>query len=136
MPATPVPGYYCPLGKEINAMNDKTAARLIVILHDLFVFASLVYTVASFFLRATVPYEDRHPIWVAAVLLWMAFCLWSAVRTVASLIRGGGKRTANFVASLERSRQDPDRMGFGGFMAITLIIGVLRLAIPTVLWLL
>ena len=117
-------------------MNDKTAARLIVILHDLFVFVSLAYTVASFFLRATVPYQERHPVWVAAALLWMAFCVWTTVRTVAALIRGGGQRTANFVASLERSRQDPDRMGFGGFLGITLITGAVRMIIPTVLWLL
>ena len=113
----------------------KAAARTGTILHDLFVFAALAYTVASFFLRSQRPYAERSTLWVVIFLLWLAFCAWSAWKALSALVRGGGQRTANFEAMLERRAQAGSGSPLPGFFTFTVVTGAIRLVIPTVLWL-
>lgn len=118
-----------------SGLMNKIAARLGVVLHDLFVFAGLAWAAASFVLRGWMALEGHSPFFIAGALLWLAFCAWSVWRTISALVRGGGQRTANFEAMLDRRAQESGRSAVGGFFAFTIMIGVLRLAVPVLLWL-
>mgnify|MGYP006864523758 CR=1 FL=1 len=107
----------------------KTTARAVTAVHDLFVFAALLFTVASFFLRGSRPYSEMPTAWVVVFLLWLAFCVWSTWKTLSALIRGGGARTAKFEALMERRAQSAS-----GLWTMTIVTGIVRLAIPAVLW--
>ena len=47
----------------------KTTARAVTAVHDLFVFAALLFTVASFFLRGSRPYSEMPTAWVVPTAL-------------------------------------------------------------------
>ena len=111
----------------------KTTARAVTAVHDLFVFAALLYTVASFFLRGSRPYSEMPTAWVVVFLLWLAFCVWSTWKTLSALIRGGGARTAKFEALMERRAQSGGSAA-SGLWTMTIVTGIVRLAIPAVLW--
>ena len=98
----------------------KTTARAVTAVHDLFVFAALLFTVASFFLRGSRPYSEMPTAWVVVFLLWLAFCV-------------GGARTAKFEALMERRAQSGGSAA-SGLWTMTIVTGIVRLAIPAVLW--
>lgn len=111
----------------------KSTARAVTVVHDLFVFAALLFTVASFFLRGTRPYAEMPTAWVVVFLLWLAFCAWSTWKTLSALVRGGAARSGRFEALMER-RAAEGASPAAGLWAMTVITGVVRLAIPAVLW--
>ena len=71
--------------------------------------------------------------WVVVFLLWLAFCVWSTWKTLSALIRGGGARTAKFEALMERRAQSGGSAA-SGLWTMTIVTGIVRLAIPAVLW--
>lgn len=111
----------------------RSTAKAVTAVHDVFVFVSLAFTVCSFFLRNSRSYSEMPAIRLAILLLWLAFCVWSAWKTLSALIRGGGVRTAKFEALMERRAQEGGSAA-GGLWAMTVITGLLRLAVPALLW--
>ena len=109
----------------------KSTAKALTAVHDVFVIAALALTLVTFFLRKT-PFSELSAIWVAVFLLWLAFCVWSLWKALSALVRGGGGRTANFEALMERRVQEGGSPA-GGLWAMTLVTGILRLVIPILL---
>ena len=111
----------------------RSTARAVVAVHDCFVFAALVLSAVLFFLRVG-PDAGITTLWEVIHLLWLAFCVWSVFKALSALIRGNGRRTANFELLMERRAQAGGKSA-SLVWSMTLIQGLIRLAVPVLLWL-
>ena len=107
-------------------------ARLGTLFHDIFVFAALGLTALVYVLHPL--FSSYSTPWMVVFSLWLAFCVWSAFKTLSTLLRTGGLRAENFALMLERWAQDQGaRPALTRFFVFTLVPILFRLAVPILL---
>lgn len=109
-------------------------AKLGTLLHDVFVFAALGLTALTYFLRPRLSANPFSTIWMVVFSVWLAFCVWTAFRTLSNLLRTGNLRAERFAAMLEQWAQaQGERPALTRFAVYTLIPILFRMAVPILL---
>ena len=108
-------------------MNDRSA--------KIGVWAYLLFTLASFALALYLLLAEggyRYNVSLVALPVWMGYTAFNTIKSVSDLI-GAQNRTANFTRMLARWEDTFESRGNLGVACKTLVVGLIKLAVPILL---